>query len=67
MYEGDVKMAKLLNCRDMELECDYICAETEEDLLNRAAQYARLDQSRTEIPSEFQDRVLSLMRTTDHC
>jgi hypothetical protein len=60
-------MAKLLNCRDMELECDYICAETEEDLLNRAAQYARLDQSRAEIPSEFQDRVRSFMRTIDHC
>jgi hypothetical protein len=60
-------MAKLLNCRDMDLECDYICAETEEGLLNRAAQYARLDQSRTEIPSEFQDRVRSLMRTINHC
>jgi hypothetical protein len=43
LYVGGVKMGKLLNCRDMDLECDYICAETEEDLLNRAAQYARLD------------------------
>lgn len=60
-------MAKLLNCRDIELECDYICAGTEENLLNRAAQYGRLDQSRTEIPSEFQDRVRSLMQTIDHC
>jgi len=67
LYEGGVKMAKLLNCRDMDLECDYICAETEEDLLNRAAQYSRFDQSRTEIPSEFEDRVRSLMRTVDHC
>ena len=60
-------MAKLLNCRDMDLECDYICAETEEKLLNMAAQYAGLDQSRTGIPSEFQDRVRSFMRTIDHC
>ena len=60
-------MAKLLNCQDMDLDCDYICAETEEDLLNRAVQYARLDKSRTEIPSEFQDRVLSLSRDIDSC
>jgi len=60
-------MAKLLNCRDLELECDYICAETEEEVLTRASQYARLDQSRTEIQSEFEDRVRSLMETIDHC
>ncbi len=60
-------MAKLLNCRDMDLECDYICAETEEELLNRAVQFAGLDQSRTEIPSDFQERVRSLLRTIDHC
>ncbi len=67
LYVGGMKMAKLLNCRDLDLECDYICAETEDDLLNMAAQYARLDQSGTEIPSEFQDRVRSFMRTIDHC
>ncbi len=67
LHGGGVKMAKLLICQDMDLDCDYICAETEEDLLNRAIQYARLDQSRTEIPSEFQDRVLSLSRNIDRC
>ena len=55
--EGGLKMAKLLNCRDMDLECDYICAETEEELLNRAVQYAGLDQSWTGFPSNFQKRV----------
>ncbi len=60
-------MAKLLNCRDVDLECEYICAETEEELLNRAAQYARLDQSRADVPTEFEDRVRSLLRTIDHC
>lgn len=60
-------MAKLLDCRDVDLECDYICAESEDELLNRAAQYARLDQSRTDLPNEFDDRVLSLSRTIDHC
>jgi len=67
LYLGGVKMAKLLNCRDMDLECDYICAETEEELLTWAIQYARRGQNRAEIPSEFQDRVRSLMRTIDHC
>jgi predicted small metal-binding protein len=60
-------MAKLLDCRDMELECDYICAETESEILTRAARYARLDETRTEIPSEFEDRVRSVLRTIDHC
>jgi hypothetical protein len=60
-------MAKLLNCRDMDLESDYICAETEEELLHRAVQYAGLDQSRTGFPSDFQERVRSLLRTIDHC
>ena len=60
-------MAKLLDCRDMELECDYICAETEEEVLSRAAQYARLDQIKIDIPSEFEDRVRSVWQTIDHC
>jgi len=60
-------MAKLLDCRDMELECDYICAETEEEVLSRAAQYARLDQIKIDIPSEFEDRVRSVWRIIDHC
>ena len=60
-------MAKLLDCRDVDLECDYICAESEDELLNRAAQYARLDQSRADLPSEFDNRVRSLSRTIDNC
>jgi hypothetical protein len=60
-------MAKLLHCRNMDLECDYICAETEEELLNREVQFAGVDQRRTEIPSDFQRRVRSLLRTIDHC
>ncbi len=60
-------MAKLLDCRDVELECDYICAETEKEVLNRAAQYARLDQMKIDIPNEFEERVYSVLRTIDHC
>jgi len=60
-------MAELLDCRDMELECDFICAETEEEVLTRAARYARLEQTMIDIPSEFEDRVRSVLRTIDHC
>ena len=60
-------MAKLLECRDVDLECDYICAESEDELLNSAAQYARLDQSRADLPSEFDNRIRSLSRTIDNC
>jgi predicted small metal-binding protein len=60
-------MAKLLDCRDVELECDFICAETEEEVLNRAARPARLEQTMIDIPSEFEDRVRSVLRTIDPC
>jgi predicted small metal-binding protein len=60
-------MAKLLNCKDVELECDFLCAETEDQLVNRADQHARLNETGIEMPGEFEDRVRSLIQTIDHC
>ncbi len=60
-------MARLLKCEDMGMECDYICAESKEDLFNKAAWYAKVDRRWGETPDEFRDRVLSLSRPVDHC
>ena len=61
------RMARFVRCEDIGLECDYICGQSEEELVNRAAQYARGAGSWIEIPSEFQDRVISLSRPVDRC
>jgi predicted small metal-binding protein len=60
-------MARLLKCEDVGLECDYLCADSEEELFNKAAQYAKTDRKRIEIPSDFRDRVSSLSRPIDRC
>ena len=60
-------MAKLLNCQDMGLECDYLCAETEEELVLRASQYAALGGRKPEPPVEFEERVRFLSQEIDRC
>ena len=60
-------MARLLKCEDIGVECDYICADSEEDLFNKAVQYAKMDERSFEIPNEFHDRVVSLSRSIEHC
>jgi hypothetical protein len=60
-------MARLLKCEHIGVECDYICGDSEEDLFNRAAQYAKVDERSIEMPSEFRDRVVSLSRPVDDC
>ena len=60
-------MGKLLKCQDMGFECDYICTSTEEELLNRAAQYAKSIETFGESPSEFRKRVRSFAMDVDHC
>jgi predicted small metal-binding protein len=61
------RMAKILNCRDMDFECDFLCADSEEDLFNRAAQYAKTAQNLREVPSEFRAWVRAAMKDVDHC
>lgn len=46
-------MAKILSCQDLGLECDYLCANSEEELFNRAAQYAKRAQSLSDVPLNF--------------
>lgn len=60
-------MAKILNCQEMGFECDYLCANSEEELLSRAAQYAKTAQNLSDVPTEFREWVRAVMRDVDHC
>jgi hypothetical protein len=60
-------MARLLNCQDMGLECDFLCAETEKELVLRASQYVGLGGRGAETPVEFEERVLYLSQEIDRC
>ena len=51
----------------MDFECDYICAENDQELLSRARQYAKGDQRSAEVPGEFEDRVRELSQTVTNC
>jgi hypothetical protein len=60
-------MAKLLNCQDMDFDCDYICAETEAELFSWAHQYVKGDQRSSQIPGEFEERVRTASQEVAHC
>ncbi len=60
-------MAKILSCQDMGFDCDYLCANSEEELFNRAAQYAKTAQNLSEVPPEFREWVRAAMRDVDRC
>jgi hypothetical protein len=56
-------MARLLKCENIGIECDSICADSEEELLIRATPYAKVEERWIEMPGEFRDRALSLSRS----
>jgi hypothetical protein len=51
----------------MDFDCDYICAETDQDLLSWTYQYAKGDQRSGEILGEFEERVRELSQTVASC
>ena len=56
-------MAKVVHCRDVGLDCDFVArAETEEELLQKAAEHGRTQHGMTEIPPDVLQRVKSLIR-----
>jgi predicted small metal-binding protein len=67
MGKGVLRMSKILNCADIDLECDYLCADSEEELFNRAAQYAKMAQNLRDVPNEFREWVRAAMRDVDRC
>jgi predicted small metal-binding protein len=51
-------MAKVLRCRDVGMDCDFVArAETEEEVLKKAAEHAETTHNMKEIPEEVVAKV----------
>lgn len=56
-------MAKVLRCRDLGMDCDFVArAETEEELLQKAAEHAAAEHNMTEISEEVLAKVRAAIR-----
>ncbi len=56
-------MTKVLYCKDIGFDCGFVArAESEEELLQRAAQHAERDHGITELPPEVIERVRAAIR-----
>jgi predicted small metal-binding protein len=63
MEGGDEKMAKILRCKDVGMDCDAeIRAETEEEILKQAAEHAEKVHDMTEISEEQLTKVREAIR-----
>ena len=61
-------MFKSLSCRDVGADCDFsMCAKTEEEIFQKAAEHAKKDHKMSEIPKEFKEKARSVMREVQHC
>ena len=61
-------MFKSLSCRDVGADCNFsMCAKTEEELFQKAAEHAKKDHNMSEIPKEFKEKARSVMREVQHC
>ncbi len=59
---------KSVSCRDAAADCDFtICAKTEEELFQKAADHARKEHSMSEIPKDIQEKVRSAIREVQQC
>jgi predicted small metal-binding protein len=56
-------MAKMVSCRDVGVDCDFVArGETEQDILRQCTDHARNDHGMTEIPAELVDKVRGAIR-----
>jgi len=56
-------MAKTMSCRDVGMDCDFVAkGETNEDIMQQAAEHARTAHNMTEIPPEVADKVRGAIR-----
>jgi predicted small metal-binding protein len=61
-------MFKSLSCRDVGADCDFsMCAKTEEEIFQKAAEHAKKYHNMSEIPKEFKEKARSVMREVQHC
>jgi predicted small metal-binding protein len=56
-------MAKVLRCREVGMDCDFVArGETEEEILKKAAEHADTDHGMKEIPEEVLAKVRAAIR-----
>ncbi len=56
-------MAKVINCRDVGVDCDFEArAETEEELFQILTEHAKNDHGMEEIPPELVEKVRAAIR-----
>lgn len=56
-------MAKVLRCRDVGMDCDFVArAETEEEILKQAAEHVQTVHNMKEIPEELVEKVRAAIR-----
>jgi len=56
-------MAKVLRCRDVGMDCDFVArAETEEEILKQAAEHVQTVHEMKEIPEELVEKVRAAIR-----
>jgi predicted small metal-binding protein len=56
--EGDKVMAKVLKCRDVGVDCDFVVrGATVEEILVKAEEHARKDHGYSDIPTELAEKV----------
>ena len=61
--KGGSEMAKVLRCRDVGMDCDFEArAETEEEILKKAAEHAETAHNMEEIPEEVLAKVRAAIR-----
>jgi predicted small metal-binding protein len=61
-------MARRLSCRDVGADCDFtVCAQTEEEIFEKAAEHARAAHNMNEIPEETYDKARSAMQEVERC
>jgi predicted small metal-binding protein len=59
----EINMAKTVSCRDVGMDCDFVAkGETNEDIMQQAAEHARTAHNMTEIPPEVADKVRGAIR-----
>ncbi|HEY3703807.1 MAG TPA: DUF1059 domain-containing protein [Terracidiphilus sp.] len=56
-------MAKVLSCREVGMDCDFVAhGNSEEEIMAQAAVHARTDHGMQDIPPEVADKVRAAIR-----
>ena len=61
--KGDPKMAKVLTCRDVGVDCDFVArGATVEEVMEKVRQHAAADHGFAEIPPELAEKAKAAIR-----